>query len=66
MRHALPIWYGLPLEIQEKLTPLLSDPLPPPEWTEWLPLEERRVIDENDRLRKIDRFMRQPPSRSRG
>ena len=63
MRQALPLWYCLDYDTQVKLAPMLEDlySIPPLGWVEWLPPETERIIADYDRLREIDRFMRQRP-----
>ena len=69
MRLSLPIWHCLNAETQEKLAALMgpdSGPEPEDKLVPWVhgPVVFSQVYDQHDeRLREIDRFMRQPRSR---
>ncbi len=70
MIKALPIWHCLDFETQVKLAQLLEKPgaLRPDEWIPWLPSEIQEALDEEaeyQRLKKIARFMSQPPHHPR-
>lgn len=67
MRYALPLWYCIDYETQEKLAPMLEDPMsiPPCVWSEWRSGNAGRLPVDIDRNVDYDKFMRQAPSRSR-
>ncbi len=67
MRYALPILWCVSEEIRAKLLGKITDldSVPHEEWKEWLKPEVQLVIDDYFKYKRIDREMRQAPSRSR-